>query len=399
MPAHFSKLAGLTLGVYELRELIAAEADMIATYKGYQPALKRHVAVQVLNPAFNEKFGQGFLRAAEIIAELEHTNIVPIHDYAVQGQFAYIVTRLLEGGSLRQRVEAGPLPMAEVAAIVRQIGGALDYVHSRGMAHGDPSIANIAFDRWGSAYIADFHVAGFQEQVGSEMVATLTYTAPEKWNDPRPTPATDQYALGCIAYHMLTGHAPFQNVLVEMIFNPAYNGPPPPQTHRPEIPQAVNAVFQRVLAKDPTTRFTTVMDFARAFEEALRPAPQHVFISYSRRDKDYARRLADDLAGSSFKVWIDDQIDYGDAWFREIDKAINGCAAFVVIMTPDAYESEWVQKEILLAKRHKKPIFPLLLKGDEFAILIDIQFADVKDGAMPPADFYRRLRRAVYGAG
>ncbi len=118
----------------------------------------------------------------------------------------------------------------------------------------------------------------------------------------------------------------------------------------------------------------------------------HVFISYSRQDQAYARKLADHLLESGYDVWIDDRIDYGDRWWKTIVEAIQGCAAFVVIMTPDAEESEWVEREVLVAQRERKPIFPLLRRGRALTLLITAPFADVTDGSLPPPDFYDRLK-------
>ncbi|MBN1965223.1 MAG: TIR domain-containing protein [Anaerolineae bacterium] len=122
----------------------------------------------------------------------------------------------------------------------------------------------------------------------------------------------------------------------------------------------------------------------------------HVFVSYSRKDQEYARRVEATLRARGFNVWIDERIDYGDRWFRTIVEAVEACAAFVVIMSPDAEKSEWVEREVLLAQREQKPIFPLLLSGRGFALLITTQFADVTPGAgeeppLPPDDFYERL--------
>ncbi|MBZ0289887.1 MAG: serine/threonine protein kinase, partial [Anaerolineae bacterium] len=102
----YTKLTGTTLGHYELKELLTVEAELVATYKAYQPALKRFVAVQILNPELqsNVPFRDGFVRAAEIIADLEHSNIVPIHDSDLRDGLAYIVIRWMAGGSLRQRI-------------------------------------------------------------------------------------------------------------------------------------------------------------------------------------------------------------------------------------------------------------------------------------------------------
>ncbi|MBZ0287540.1 MAG: TIR domain-containing protein, partial [Anaerolineae bacterium] len=290
------------------------------------------------------------------------------------------------------------IPLPEAVTIVKQIAGALDYVHSRGMAHGDPSIANILFDSWGSAYIGDFHVAGFQSATGSLLAGTPLYTAPEKWRTSTATSASDQYALATITYHMVTREMPFYGENLAVLVTQHESAmPPPPQQYVPDIPLAVNDVLFRGMAKDPADRYPTIADFARELEKSAQALPQHLFISYSRRDKDYARQLTDHLSGSGFTVWIDSQIDYGDAWFDEIETAIKTCAAFLLVMSPDAQDSEWVKKEILLAKRYKKPIFPLLLDGEEFGIVIDIQFADVKGGQMPDAGFHRRLRRSVFG--
>jgi hypothetical protein len=121
----------------------------------------------------------------------------------------------------------------------------------------------------------------------------------------------------------------------------------------------------------------------------------HVFISYKRSDQGYARRLANDLRGHGFDVWIDDRIDFGERWWQTIVQAIKDCGAFVVVMSPEAEKSEWVEKEIMLAKREPKPILPLLLKGKVFAILIDTQFADVTGERMPSEEFYRRLRAVL----
>lgn len=125
----------------------------------------------------------------------------------------------------------------------------------------------------------------------------------------------------------------------------------------------------------------------------------HIFISYSRKDKVYAQKLAESLRKYGFDIWIDGRIDYGDRWWQEIVKAIRACDVFVVIMTPDAEVSEWVEQEVLLAKREQKPLLPLLLKGKEFPLLITTQFADVTDGELPPEDFYTSLAEIIMPEG
>lgn len=395
-------LVGKTLGQYELRETIAS-GNIISLYRAHQPILKRDVALNILQPhlRIDPRYSRALLRGAEIIASLAHPHIVPIHDCGSQDDITFIVMPYMPGGSLLHRLQQAPLSLQEANRITRQIAGALEYVHAQGMTHGDPSVRNIVFDAWGNAYISDFILAGFLAELQDGIAGTLHYMAPERWNEQPPTPASDQYALAAIAYEMLTGQPPFDDPdSIAVLFRKHQSDPlPSPQTHRPETPLAVNAVLERGLAKGAQDRYSTVMDFARAFEKALAAAPQHMFISYSRRDKHYAEALKAHLISSGFEVWLDDAIEHGDQWFNQIHDAIKACAAFVVIMSPEAEQSEWVQKEILLAKRYKKPVFPLLLGGDEFAILIDVQYGDVRDGMLPSADFLRRVRRAAFGEG
>ncbi len=162
MANNLKHLVGMQLGVYTLEAMLSQEGNLVATFKARQPSLKRDVAIQILNPELQEFvpiFTEGFIRASEIMAELEHANIAPIHDFGVHNNLSYIVTRLMQGGSLRQRVRKHEVTLQDAVMIVKQISSALDYAHSQGHVHGDPSMANIVFDRWGNAYIGDFHVS------------------------------------------------------------------------------------------------------------------------------------------------------------------------------------------------------------------------------------------------
>jgi formylglycine-generating enzyme required for sulfatase activity len=125
------------------------------------------------------------------------------------------------------------------------------------------------------------------------------------------------------------------------------------------------------------------------------PRNEFAFISYDHQDQAYARALADDLRAHGIEPWIDDRIDFGDRWWRTIVQRLGACSAVVVIMTPEAEVSEWVEREVQLALREHKPIVPLCLRGDAFALLVNIQYVNVRDGRMPPPRFYRLLARAL----
>ena len=121
----------------------------------------------------------------------------------------------------------------------------------------------------------------------------------------------------------------------------------------------------------------------------------HVFISYSRKNQEYARKLAKDLRASGIEPWNDEDIEHGARWWPTIVEAIQDCTAFVVVMTTESDVSEWVLKEIMLADREEKLILPLLLSGKGHAYLIDRQYEDVTGGRMPPKAFFDQLRRAL----
>lgn len=122
----------------------------------------------------------------------------------------------------------------------------------------------------------------------------------------------------------------------------------------------------------------------------------HIFISFSHKDTEYAHALAGSLQSMSFTVWIDTRLDYGSQWPHEIQKQLDSCDAFILIMTPDSFASEWVQSELQRAKRKAKPVFPLLLEGDESWLSVEsTQYYDVRSRKLPDDEFYADLKRAV----
>jgi hypothetical protein len=120
----------------------------------------------------------------------------------------------------------------------------------------------------------------------------------------------------------------------------------------------------------------------------------HIFISYSHKDTEYAHKLADVLQDKGFAVWIDERLDYGSQWPHEIQKQLDSCFAFIVIMSPRSFASEWVQSELQRAKRKLKPVLPVLLEGDEPWLSVEsTQYYDVRGGKLPDARFFSVLTR------
>jgi len=131
-----ANLVGQSLGPYQIVEQIGA-GGMGTVYKAYQPSMDRYVAVKVLPAQVSQdaQFIKRFQREAKAIARLEHAHILPAYDFGEQGGVTYIVMRYVNGGTLRDRLHQGPLPVDEIVRLMEQVGGALDYAHRQGMIH------------------------------------------------------------------------------------------------------------------------------------------------------------------------------------------------------------------------------------------------------------------------
>ncbi len=390
------ELTGTIVGQYEIQDLVE-DNTIIQTYRAVQRSLEREVAFQVLSPSHrtDPTWVMALKSGAQIAASYQHPHIIPIMDMGRNADVDYVVTRLLLGRTLRTHIEkTGAKPVQEAVTLVRQIADALDFIHSHGGYHGDPAPVNIIFDEWGSAYIADFYLQGYLRATTPNQVAGVRrFVASERMAGEPPTAMSDQFALAGVAYFAITGKYPWERDAPVRVFDNLV----PPQEHRLDIPLSVNAVLMRAFAFNPADRYPTTGEFSRQFEQSLSSSPTHVFISYSRQDVEYVTALRAYLQVNGLEIWSDHQIEHGEQWFNQINNAIKTCAAFLVVMSPEAEQSEWVQKEVLLAKRYKKPIFPLLLRGEEFPLLIDVQFASAVGGMLPDPDFCRRIKRAVYG--
>ncbi len=230
-------------------------------------------------------------REAGILAGFNHPNILRVLDFEVTPDLAYIVTELAAGGSLEHQLRPDatqpPLPLlpAQVAAYLEQICRGLDEIHAKGQVHRDIKPANILLDGTGRVLLADFGVAltlnnAVSSRLVTAMVAwgTAEYAAPEVWDD-KVGKASDIYALGVLAYQMLTGHTPYQGS-APAVMKQHLTGPVPLLSRAApglDYPPALDAVIARAMAISPTERYKRATDFHLAFQAALntsiRPGP------------------------------------------------------------------------------------------------------------------------------
>lgn len=281
----FKNLVGTTLGQYELVEYLG-KGGMGVVYQAIQPRLNRPVAIKILSEsqAGRPEQVKRFEREAEIAANLEHPNIVPVYDYGTEDNMSYVVMRFLGGGSLADHIEhvvAGRerrLPLPAVGHLLQQIASALDYAHMQNVIHRDVKPSNVMFDNQNHAFLVDFGLVKLIDSSVSHLtghgiiLGTPAYMAPEQWRDEELTPAIDQYALGIVTYLLLCGQLPFdaENSAYELMQQ--HCDVPPPDIHeiQRDIPPKVSAVLKRAMAKDPYDRYPMVMDFAEAFTTASR---------------------------------------------------------------------------------------------------------------------------------
>lgn len=123
-----------------------------------------------------------------------------------------------------------------------------------------------------------------------------------------------------------------------------------------------------------------------------------MFVSYCRSDKEYVERLVRFLAGMGITAWFDSEMGLGDRFGRVLQQRIDGCAAFVLVMTPAAADSDWVERELAWVDGRRKPIVPLLLEGDPFFSTCTLHHYDATDGSMPGGEFVIRLQGLTIGA-
>jgi serine/threonine-protein kinase len=268
-------LVGTKLGEYEIIEHIGHGA-VSDVYKAYHPNLNRYVAIKVLSPVFAEEvaFRERFTREARAIAQLDHPNILPVYDFSQQGNLVYIVMQYVNAGSLADLM-GQPLPFDFVLRILEQVGGALAYAHSRGIVHRDIKPGNVLLGQGNWAFLTDFGLVKILE-VPSDLtpsgtsLGTPAYMAPEQVIGSEVDHRADIYSLGVTLYQMVTGRVPYEgDAGMAVAFKHLSEPLVPPRMLNPNLPQSVDRVIVKALAKERDLRYNTVGELVTAFRQAL----------------------------------------------------------------------------------------------------------------------------------
>lgn len=271
-------LIGRQLDEYQLEELLG-QGGMARVYRGFDIRLKRRVAIKVIDTPFraDSDYIARFEREAQAIAQLEHPYIVSIYRYGEVDGILYIAMQYIEGASLstilsRYRSNDDFIPSSEARQIIRQIGQALDYAHSRGIIHRDIKPANIMLDPQGNAFLTDFGLALLTDDgTRGEIFGTPHYIAPEQaMSSAAAVPQSDLYAVGVILYEMFSGEVPFDaSDALDVAMLHMTESPPPPTTLRSDLSPEVEAVILKSLEKEPVDRYLNCAALIDALEKAL----------------------------------------------------------------------------------------------------------------------------------
>ena len=256
---------------YELLEEIG-EGGMGMVYRARQSGLERIVALKVLLPNLSrkEKFVERFMREARNAARLDHPNIVTIYEVGNEKGSYFFSMKYVEGRDLSAILKGGPMPLSNAISIIDQVARGLDHAHKKDIVHRDIKPSNIIIDNEGMAVITDFGIAraAWEEKLTTTgmAVGTMEYMSPEQFAgigdiDYR----SDIYSLGATFYRMVTGKSPFPGETTQkVIYKKMQDDPVPPTSSNPELPEWIDDMVFKAMAKETDGRFNSATDFVEA---------------------------------------------------------------------------------------------------------------------------------------
>ncbi len=271
-----ANLIGRTFGNYQIIEQIGV-GGMATVYKAYQSNMDRYVAIKVLPEqlAKDPEFLGRFEQEARTIARLENKHILPVYDYGAQDGIMYLVMRYIGEGTLKDLTQQGPVHLARAVDFLTQIAEALQYAHDRGVIHRDIKTSNVLIGEGSQCYLTDFGIAKLAASSShftssGAIIGTPAYMSPEQCNGLPADARSDLYALGIVLYEMLTGRVPFEAETPIAVVRMQIDQPlPSPRSKNPNVPEAIEKVTFRALAKDPENRYASVREFAGALTDAF----------------------------------------------------------------------------------------------------------------------------------
>jgi serine/threonine protein kinase len=371
-------LEGRNLGKYRILEPLG-RGGMARVYRAYHPQLDRYVAIKVLRSdlVLEEEFLARFRREAQAVAALRHPHVVQVFDFDVQGDIYYMVMELLEGDALRTRLNdyrarGEQMPLGEVVRILLDVLDGLAYAHSEGMIHRDVKPGNILLTKRGQGVLTDFGIAqivgGTRYTVSGALMGTLNYMAPEQGLEGQCDVRSDLYSLGIVFYEMLTGDPPYDAETPLAILMKHVNDPLPlPRQVNPSIPQPLERVVLKALAKRREARYQSAEEMAEALRQAAKEAelelPSRISLPLSFTTVEAPSESVAVLSGTAREKVRDAEFSTEDTEMRLSERLSAGIAADRVVtraaserdQARSSGESVVSQSSVKAAER-KKPL-------------------------------------------
>ena len=322
------RLARTLAGRYEIIRLLG-RGGMAVVFLAQDLVLERQVAIKVLPPeaSHDAKVIHRFQQEAKTAARLDHPNIIPIYRVESEAGLNYFVMKYVNGSSLEQRLEQGPLPIDLARRILRDAALALGHAHKRGIVHRDVKPANIMLESDGRVVLTDFGISkaldGESALTGTgNIIGTPHYMAPEQAKGLEVDGRVDQYALAVVGHQILTGQQPFEGSSHSILYKHVFEQPPRIFEKRPDAPADLCAALDRALSKEPGKRFPGMEEFAAAVSgertgprtvvtAGVTPSEQQVAAKQPRaKRRGLARRgviaagLCTALAGVAWAAWL-----------------------------------------------------------------------------------------------
>ena len=266
------ELVEIMLDHYQLQEHLA-RGGMADIYLARDLRADELVAIKMVTGSASDYY-ERFRREVKEMAALSHKHILPVLSHGEEKSMCYLVMPYVSHGTLSQRLENGPLELEEAGKLLQQVAEALQFAHRQGVVHRDIKPSNVLLKNGSHVYLADF---GLVKRVGEDNGFTLTgyligtpeYLAPELAAE-EATPLSDLYALGIMLYQMVAGRVPFKGgVPISTFLKHIREQPAPPSQYNPTIPEMVDRVILRAIAKDPQHRFQTPLALAQAYQQAV----------------------------------------------------------------------------------------------------------------------------------
>jgi serine/threonine protein kinase len=277
-PAVMQLQAGDRLGPYRLEEVLG-EGGVGIVFRAVREDDGAVVALKVLREELSadETYRQRFAREGRIASGLSHAHLVPVVDAGEADGRPYLATRYVEGATLADLLDEGPLPVPATLRVVSELALAVDALHREGLVHRDLKPSNVLLDESGRSLLTDFGLAKGEAATvltkPGHVVGTLHYLPPEVIEGSSAGPAADIYALGCVTYECLAGAPPFAGEsLVQTTLAILNDEPPDLAAARDDVPEGLSFALCRALAKRPEDRPATAAAYALMLRVSARPA-------------------------------------------------------------------------------------------------------------------------------